>query len=115
VDFCPGTNVTGGEKSMKKPGRNHSAKFKAQIAVDAIRGEKTVADIAAHREVHPNQVTAWKTQVLKSMAAIFGRNVLADDGKEQIRLLREKAGEPTNESDVLEGAFGKVPDLSGER
>jgi transposase len=57
---------------MRRPRRNHSAKFKAQVALEAIRGEKTIAEIAAHHEVHPNQVTAWKTQVLENLAAIFG-------------------------------------------
>jgi len=55
------------------------------VALEAIRGEKTVAEIAAHHEVHPNQVTAWKTQVLENLAAIFGDNLVAEDGKEQIR------------------------------
>jgi hypothetical protein len=53
---------------MKKPRRNHSASFKARIALEAIRGEKTVAEIAAHHEVHPNQVTTWKTQALGTEA-----------------------------------------------
>ena len=57
---------------MKKPRRNHSAAFKARVALEAIRGEKTVAEIAAHHEVHPTQVTAWKTQLLENAAAIFG-------------------------------------------
>jgi transposase-like protein len=47
VDFRPGTDVTGGMKSMKKPRRNHSPAFKARVALEAIRGEKTVAQIAA--------------------------------------------------------------------
>jgi transposase len=41
---------------MRRPRRNHSATFKAQVALEAIRGEKTIAEIAAHHEVHPNQV-----------------------------------------------------------
>jgi putative transposase len=49
---------------MRKPRRNHSAAFKARVALEAIRGEKTVAQIAAHHEVHANQVTTWKTQAL---------------------------------------------------
>ena len=88
---------------MKKPRRNHSAAFKARVALEAIRGEKTVAEIAAHHEVHPNQVTTWKTQALESMAGIFGGAVVADDGKEQIRQLREKIGELTMERDFSYG------------
>ncbi len=88
---------------MKKPRRNHSAAFKARVALEAIRGEKTVAEIAAHHEVHPNQVTTWKTQALENMAGIFGGAVVADDGKEQIRQLREKIGELTMERDFSYG------------
>src|SRR2546425_10575781 len=58
--------LTGGTKFMRKPRRNHSAAFKARVALEAIRGEKTVAEIAAHHEVHPNQVTSWKTQLLEN-------------------------------------------------
>ena len=88
---------------MKKPRRNHSAAFKAQVALEAIRGEKTVAEIAAHHEVHPNQVNSWKTQAPENMAGIFGGAVVADEGKEQIRQLREKIGELTMERDFSYG------------
>jgi transposase-like protein len=115
VDFGPDGNVTGGTKSMKKPRRNHSAAFKARVALEAIRGEKTVAEIAAHHEVHPNQVTTWKTQALENMAGIFGGALVADDGKEQIRQLREKIGELTMERGFLSDALGKFPGLSGKR
>ncbi len=53
---------------MKKRRRNHSPAFKARVALEAIRGEKTVAEIAAHHEVHPNQVTTWKSQLLQNAA-----------------------------------------------
>ena len=99
----------------KKPRRNHSAAFKARVALEAIRGEKTVAEIAAHHEVHPTQVTAWKTQALENMTGIFGGALVADDGKEQIRQLREKIGELTMERDFLSDALGKFPGLSGKR
>ena len=66
---------------MRRPRRNHSAKFKAQVALEAIRGEKTIAEIAAHHEVHPNQVTAWKTQVLENLAGIFGGEASSGEDK----------------------------------
>jgi transposase-like protein len=83
--------------------------------LEAIRGEKTVAEIAAHHEVHPNQVTTWKTQALENMAGIFGGTMVAEDGKEQIRQLREKVGELTMERDFLSDALGKFPGPSGKR
>ena len=57
---------------MRRPRRNHSPAFKARVALEAIRGEKTIAEIAAHHEVHATQVTAWKTELLENAAAVFG-------------------------------------------
>ena len=100
---------------MRRPRRNHSAAFKARVALEAIRGERTVAEIAAHHEVHATQVTAWKTQALENMVGIFGGSAIAEDGKEQIRELREKIGQLTMENDFLEQALGKFPGLSAKR
>lgn len=100
---------------MRKPRRNHNAAFKARVALEAIRGDKTVAQIASHHQVHPNQVTTWKTQLLENAAAIFGAERLAEDGKEQIRELHEKIGQLTMERDFLDGALGKFPGLSAKR
>lgn len=100
---------------MRKPRRNHNAAFKARVALEAIRGEKTVAQIASHHEVHPNQVTTWKTQLLQNASAIFGGTAIADDGKEQIKELHEKIGQLTMERDFLDSALGKFPGLSGKR
>src|SRR3981189_637235 len=86
---------------MRRPRRNHSAKFKAQVAREAIRGEKTVAEIAAHHEVHPTQVTAWKSQLLKNYTPVFGGEAVAADERERIRELHAKIGELTVERDYL--------------
>ena len=67
--------------------------------MEAIRGEKTVAQIAAHRQVHPNQVTTRKTQALENLTTIFGGGTLAEDGNEQIRELHVKIGQLKMERD----------------
>ena len=100
---------------MRKPRRNHSAAFKARVALEAIRGEKTVAEIATHHEVHPNPVTSGKKQALEHLSAIFDGTRVAEDGKERIRELREKVGALTMERDFLSTALGKFPGPSGKR
>ncbi|MGO8855478.1 MAG: IS3 family transposase [Steroidobacteraceae bacterium] len=94
---------------MRKPRRNHSAAFKARVALEAIRGEKTVAQIAAHHEVHATQVTAWKTELLENAAGIFGGDVLATDGKERIRELQAKIGELTMENFFFRRRAREIP------
>ena len=90
---------------MRKPRRNHSAAFKARVALEAIRGEKTIAEIAAHHEVHANQVTSWKNQALEHLADTFGGTATNGDGRERIRELHEKIGELTVERDFSYGPF----------
>jgi transposase-like protein len=85
------------------------------VALEAIRGERTIAQIAAHHQVHPNQVTSWKTQALEQLAGVFGGEVAASEDKERIRDLHAKIGELTVERDFLEGALGRFPGLSGKR
>ena len=56
----------------RRPRRNHSAVFKAKVALDAVRGDKTLAELAKLHDVHPNQITDWKNQLLKGAANVFG-------------------------------------------
>jgi transposase-like protein len=100
---------------MRKPRRNHSAAFKARVALEAIRGERTVAEIAARHEVHANQVTSWKQQALEHLADSFGATATNGDGRERIRELHEKIGELTVERDFLSDALGKFPGQSAKR
>jgi len=58
---------------MKNKRRNHSAQFKAKVALAAAKGDKTIAELASQFEVHPNQVTQWKKQLLESLPDIFSR------------------------------------------
>jgi transposase len=52
--------------------RTHNPAFKAKVALAAIKGEKTLAELAQQFGVHPNQITAWKAQVLDGAAGLFG-------------------------------------------
>ena len=52
--------------------RNHSAAFKAKVALAAIKGDRTIAQLAEHFDVHPNQITAWKSQLEGNASEIFG-------------------------------------------
>ena len=63
---------------MKKPGRNHFAPFEVRVALQAIRRDKTVAELAAHDEVHPTQIAVWHSRLLKKSS---GRLRLADPAR----------------------------------
>ena len=56
----------------KRPRRNHSPAFEAKVALAAVRGEKTLAELAQQFDVHPNQITQWRSQLLEGAAGVFG-------------------------------------------
>ena len=101
---------------MRRPRRNHSPAFKARVALEALKGEKTVAEIAKQYEVHPNQVTSWKKELLDGVAVVFG----GDPGestmdRERLQELHAKIGELTVERDFLAHALGRFPGPSGRK
>ena len=101
---------------MKRPRRNHSAAFKARVALEALKGEKTLAQLAAHHDVHPNQITSWKSQLLENAAGIFGPGTVAGSAdRERIKELHEKIGQLTVERDFFETALGRFPGPSARR
>ena len=56
----------------KRTRRNHAPGFKAKVALAAVKGEKTLAELAQQFDVHPNQITAWKAQLVDGAAEVFG-------------------------------------------
>lgn len=101
---------------MRRPRRNHSPAFKARVALEALRGEKTLAELAAHHDVHANQITSWKSELLSRAAELFGSGSSAPpDSQEKIRQLHEKIGELTVERDFLARVLGRLPGPSGKR
>src|SRR5258708_8478087 len=56
----------------RRPRRNHSPAFKAKVALAAVKGGRTIAQLAEHFDVHPNQITAWKAQLEGAASVVFG-------------------------------------------
>src|SRR6267142_741125 len=107
----------------RRPRRNHSPAFKAKVALAAVKGDRTIAQLAEHFDVHPNQITAWKSQLEGSASEVFG--VRRETGKEKwvevpygegvaTRTGREPcAGQPLNrERPIIPGA-DTVPNVEG--
>ena len=101
----------------KRTRRNHSPAFKAKVALAAIKGEKTLADLAQLHDVHPNQITAWKAQLVEGAAGLFGSGPVAREAVPtvDVKSLHAKIGELTVENDFLAGALGKAGLLSARR
>ena len=100
----------------KRPRRNHSSIFKAKVALDAIRGEKTLAELAKLHDVHPNQITQWRGQLLEGATAVFGEGAKAGAAPAvDVKVLHAKIGELTLANDFLAGALGKAGLLASAR
>jgi len=86
--------------------RNHSAAFKAKVALAALTGEKTLAELAQEFDVHPNQITSWRGQLQEGATAVFGSGSVAAPSVD-IQALHAKIGQLTLENDFLSNALGK--------
>ena len=89
--------------------RNHSPAFKAKVALAAIKGEKTLIELAQEFDVHPNQIKQWRDQLLEGVTGIFGEAGKAEAAPViDVKSLHAKIGELTLENDFLSGALDKV-------
>jgi transposase len=99
----------------KRARRTHNPAFKAKVALSAIKGEKTLAELAQQHDVHPNQITAWRAQLLGGAAGLFGGGVVEAAPAVDLKVLHAKIGELTLENDFLAGALSKAGLLSAKR
>ena len=103
----------------RRPRRNHTPAFKAKVAMAAIKGDKTIAQLAEQFDVHANQITTWKDQLQQGAADVFGPGggggTAASAPSVDVKSLHAKIGELTLENDFLEGALIKAGLLSAKR
>jgi transposase-like protein len=98
---------------MRRPRRNHTKKFKAQVALAALKGDKTLAELSAQFNIHQNQIMDWKKQLLERAADVFGKPRGNDEL--DIKELHAKIGKLALENDFLESALIKAGRLSARR
>ena len=91
----------------KRPRRNHSPAFKAKVALAAVKGEKTLAELAQQFDVHPNQITAWKAQLLDGAAGVFGSEPKSAAPAVDVKTLLAKIGELTLTNDFYPARSAK--------
>ncbi len=99
----------------RRPRRNHTPAFKAKVALAAIKGDRTLAQLSDQYDIHVNQITTWKDQLLQGAADVFGTGAKPSAPEVDIKSLHAKIGELTLENDFLEGALSKAGLLSAKR
>jgi len=98
----------------KRPRRNHTAVFKAKVALEAIKGEQSLIELAERFQVHPNQITEWKKHLLEKASEVFEkgkRSAIEPDVKE----LHAKIGRLAMENDFLAVALGRIDGSSAKK
>lgn len=95
--------------------RNHSPEFKAKVALAAVRGEKTLAELAEQFGVHATQIAQWKAQLLEQASSVFGQPHRPDEPSVDLKALHAKIGQQALEIDFLGGALTKAGLLSAKR
>lgn len=101
---------------MKRKRRNHSSEFKAKVALAALKGDRTLVELAEQFDVHPNQIQDWKKRVVESAGDLFIRGA-ESGGKndEAVQALHAKIGQLTMENDFLERGLTRIHGPRGKK
>ena len=95
--------------------RNHTPAFKAKVALAAVKGDHTLVQLAERFDVHPNQITQWKTELLQRAAEVFATAAEKREHGPDLKTLNAKIGQLALENDFLSGALGRIGDASAKR
>jgi len=99
---------------MSKKRRNHGAAFKAKVALEAIKGERTLVELSQRFEVHQNLIVEWKKQLLERAGEVFEKEKKTEEGP-SIKELHAKIGQLAMENDFLAVALGRIDGSSAKR
>ena len=101
---------------MRRKRRTHKPEFKAKVALAALQGDLTMAEIMKKFDVHANQVTDWKKQLLSSAPEVFGRTTSnKEKSEEEVQVLHAKIGQLTMENDFLERGLERIHGPRGKK
>jgi len=101
---------------MKRSRRKFTGEFKAKVALSAVKGDRTLSELAVRFEIHPNQITMWKKQLIENVTVLFAKEPAErGDSEAQIKELHAKIGQLTMERDFLAGGLGRVFGPNGKR
>jgi transposase len=108
VESCLDDLVVGGGALVSRKRRNHSAAFKAKVALAAVREDQTLAQLSQRFDVHPNQITAWKRLLLTGATGVFESKTAGNDTQTKTAELYAKIGELTMERDFFEYGLSRL-------
>ena len=98
----------------KRPRRNHTAVFKAKVALEAVKEEQTLMELSERFQVHPNQITEWKKHLLEKASEVFEKGKKYSN-EPDVKELHAKIGRLTMENDFLAVALGRISKPSAKR
>jgi len=92
----------------RRPRRHHSPAFKAKVALAALKGEATMAELAQRFDLHAHQITQWREQLLAGAVEVFAAGGKPAEPPVDVTALHAKIGEITLENDFFERALAKA-------
>ncbi len=101
---------------MRRKRRNHSPAYKAKVAVAAIKGDRTLAELSEQFDVHPNQIQDWRKRLLDNVDTVFGKGqLMREESDEKVRDLYAKIGQLTMDRDFLEHGLERIHGPNGKK